>query len=128
MELGCAEAIKQSVIAGMGISLLAVQEVQSEVRAGLLKVLDVQGFPLKRHWNVVHRADRPLPPAARDFRQFLLTEAGAWLQHFAGIDDTYMDMDKRMSDDDDLSAMHVPPDLALRPLGSSASQRLPDKR
>ena len=85
MELGCAEAIKQSVIAGMGISLLAAQEVQSEVRAGLLKVLDVQGFPLKRHWHVVHRADRPLPPAARDFRQFLVTQAGAWLARFTGI-------------------------------------------
>lgn len=85
MELGCAEAIKQSVIAGMGISLLAAQEVQSEVRAGLLKVLDVQGFPLKRHWHVVHRADRPLPPAARDFQQFLVTQAGAWLARFTGI-------------------------------------------
>ena len=85
MELGCAEAIKQSVIAGMGISLLAAQEVQSEVRAGLLKVLDVQGFPLKRHWHVVHRVDRPLPPAARDFRQFLVTQAGAWLARFTGI-------------------------------------------
>lgn len=143
MELGCAEAIKQSVIAGMGISLLAVQEVQSEVRAGLLKVLDVQGFPLTRHWNVVHRADRPLPPAARDFRQFLLTEAGAWLQHFSGIDGIHVSMDKRLPDYDDLSdglgaghlgiggathPMHALPDLALRALAPSGSQCLPDKR
>ena len=86
MELGCAEAIKQCVIAGMGISLMSAQEVQSEVRAGQLKVLDVQGFPLKRHWHVVHRTDRPLPLAARDFRQFLLTDAGAWLEHFMGME------------------------------------------
>ncbi|CDG85321.1 LysR substrate-binding domain-containing protein [Janthinobacterium agaricidamnosum] len=131
MELGCAEAIKQSVIAGMGISLLAAQEVQSEVRAGLLKVLDVQGFPLKRHWNVVHRADRPLPPAARDFQQFLLTEAGAWLAHFTGIEGICRD--RPLHDDDDLGggmigAGDVPYDLALRPPAPLRGQSLPDKR
>jgi hypothetical protein len=93
MEIGCAEAIKQSVMAGMGISFLSAQAVQFEVRAGLLKVLDVQGFPLKRHWCVVHRADRHLPPAALDFRHFLLTEGGARLEQFTGIDKVHTGMD-----------------------------------
>jgi DNA-binding transcriptional LysR family regulator len=99
MEIGCAEAIKQSVMAGMGISFLSAQAVQSEVRAGLLKVLDVQGFPLKRHWCVVHRADRHLPPAALDFRQFLLAEGGARLEHFTGIDSVHTGMDLQPPDD-----------------------------
>jgi LysR family transcriptional regulator, low CO2-responsive transcriptional regulator len=93
MEIGCAEAIKQSVMAGMGISFLSSQAVQSELRVGLLKVLDVQGFPLKRHWCVVHRADRPLPPAALGFRQFLLSEGDARLAHFTGIDKVHTGMD-----------------------------------
>ena len=93
MEIGCTEAIKQSVMAGMGISFLSAQAVQSELRAGLLNVLDVQGFPLKRHWCVVHRADRNLPPAALAFRQFLLTEGGARLEHFTGMDKVQMDID-----------------------------------
>jgi len=99
MEIGCAEAIKQSVMAGMGISFLSAQAVQSEVRAGLLKVLDVQGFPLKRHWCAVHRADRHLPPAALDFRQFLLAEGGARLEHFTGIDKVHTGMDIPRPDD-----------------------------
>jgi DNA-binding transcriptional LysR family regulator len=99
MEIGCAEAIKQSVMAGMGISFLSAQAVQSEVRAGLLTVLDVQGFPLKRHWCVVHRADRHLPPAALDFRQFLLTEGGARLEQFTGIDKVHTGMDLLPPDD-----------------------------
>jgi DNA-binding transcriptional LysR family regulator len=93
MEIGCEEAIKQSVMAGMGISFLSTQAVQSEVRAGLLKVLDVQGFPLKRHWCVAHRTDRPLPPAARDFRQFLLTEGGRRLEDFTRIESVHTGMD-----------------------------------
>jgi DNA-binding transcriptional LysR family regulator len=85
MELGCAEAVKQSVIAGIGVTLISSLEVQSELRAGTLAVLDVQGFPLARHWHVVHRVDRPLPSVAQDFRQFLLTDAPAWLAHGAKI-------------------------------------------
>ncbi len=92
MEIGCAEAIKQSVMAGMGISLLPAQTVQSELRAGRLAVLDVQGFPRRRHWCVVHRADRHLPPEAVHFRQFLLAEGGARLAHFTGIDRVQTDM------------------------------------
>jgi DNA-binding transcriptional LysR family regulator len=84
MELGYSEAIKQSVIAGLGVGLLSMHEVEAEVRAGRLQVLDVQDFPLKRSWHVVHCGDRPLPPAARDFRQFLLTEAGAGLVSLTG--------------------------------------------
>ena len=91
MELGCAEAVKQSVIAGIGITLLSALEVQSELRAGTMVALDVQGFPLQRHWHVVHRVDRPLPPVAQDFRQFLLTDAPAWLAHCTEIAPTSAD-------------------------------------
>ena len=86
MELGCAEAVKQSVIAGIGVTILSALEVQAEVRAGTLAVLDVQGFPLQRHWHAVHRADRPLPAVTQDFRRFLLANAPASLDQCTEID------------------------------------------
>ncbi|CAM2146320.1 LysR family transcriptional regulator, low CO2-responsive transcriptional regulator [Pararobbsia alpina] len=92
MEIGCAEAIKHSVMADIGISFLPAQTIQSEVRAGLLKVLDVQGFPVRRHWCLVHRADRHLPPGALDFREFLLAEGKDRLAHFTGIDNVHTGM------------------------------------
>lgn len=79
MELGCSEAIKQSVMAGIGISLLAATEVQAEVRAGQLSVLAVPELALERQWHAVHCSDRPLPAPARAFRQFLLAEAAPQL-------------------------------------------------
>jgi DNA-binding transcriptional LysR family regulator len=85
MALGYSEAIKQSVMAGLGVGLLSIHEAEPEVRSGRLRLLDVQGFPLQRHWQVVHRSDRPLPPAARDFRQFLLTEGSARLLGLANL-------------------------------------------
>jgi DNA-binding transcriptional LysR family regulator len=132
MEIGCAEAIKQSVMAGMGISFLSAQAVQFEVRAGLLKVLDVQGFPLKRHWCVVHRADRHLPPAALDFRQFLLTEGGARLEQFTGIDKVHTGMDLLPPDDTAretraIAAPRARHEVALRTRALLRDDGLPDE-
>jgi LysR family transcriptional regulator, low CO2-responsive transcriptional regulator len=132
MEIGCAEAIKQSVMAGMGISFLSAQAVQFEVRAGLLKVLDVQGFPLKRHWCVVHRADRHLPPAALDFRQFLLTEGDARLEQFTGIDKVHTGMDLLPPDDTAretraIAAPRARHEVALRTRALLRDDGLPDE-
>ncbi|TFW24333.1 LysR family transcriptional regulator [Duganella callida] len=77
MELGAGEAVKQAVMAGMGISLLSAHDVEDELRDGRLRQLDVQGFPLIRHWHAVYCSDRPLPPVARAFQQFLLGETAA---------------------------------------------------
>lgn len=83
MSLGYSEAIKQSVIAGLGLGLLSICEAEHDIRAGRLSLLDVQGFPLRRQWQAVHCSHRPLPPVARDFLQFLLTEASARLPALA---------------------------------------------
>jgi LysR family transcriptional regulator, low CO2-responsive transcriptional regulator len=132
MEIGCAEAIKQSVMAGMGISFLSAQAVQFEVRAGLLKVLDVQGFPLKRHWCVVHRADRHLPPAALDFRHFLLTEGDARLEQFTGIDKVHTGMELLPPDDTAretraIAAPRARHEVALRTRALLRDDGLPDE-
>jgi DNA-binding transcriptional LysR family regulator len=100
MEIGCAEAVKQAVVAGMGISILSAHTVQPEVRSGLLKVLDVQDLPLKRHWHVAHREDRHLPPPALDFWQFLISEGGTRLEHFTGIDRLHTGVEVQRSDHD----------------------------
>ncbi len=68
------EAIKQAVQAQMGLAVVSLHTVQLEVQAGHLAVLDVQGFPLLRHWFVVHRNQKRLTVAAQAFKQYLLAE------------------------------------------------------
>lgn len=72
MELGNSEAIKQGVMAGLGISVLSQHTVTLEVAAGALKVLDVKNFPLKGYWYVAHMAEKKLSLVARTFLEFLL--------------------------------------------------------
>ncbi len=75
IELGSSEAIKRGVMAGLGISLLSQHAVTFELAAGTIKILDVQDFPLKRHWYVAHLSDKKLSLVVRTFLDFLLMNA-----------------------------------------------------
>ncbi|GAC1626064.1 MAG: LysR family transcriptional regulator [Ktedonobacteraceae bacterium] len=72
LELGSIEAIKEGVVAGLGIAVLSRESVALEVAHGDLTLLDVQGFPLEREWHVVHLKGRRLSRAANKLREFLL--------------------------------------------------------
>lgn len=72
LELGSIEAIKESVIAGLGISVLALDSLTQEIARGDLVVLDVEGFPLQRHWYVVRLKGKRMSLAAEALRSFLL--------------------------------------------------------
>jgi len=75
MELGSSEAIKQGVMAGLGISVLSKPTLSLEVAAGAIKLLDVQGFPVTRYWYVVHLGEKKLTLVTKTFLEFLLTRA-----------------------------------------------------
>ncbi|TCJ12295.1 LysR family transcriptional regulator [Parasulfuritortus cantonensis] len=74
MELGSSEAIKQAVMAGLGISVLSKHNLAVELEAGLISVLDVEHFPLMRQWYAVHLKGKKLSNTARKFRDFLLRD------------------------------------------------------
>ncbi|MCB6176611.1 LysR family transcriptional regulator [Rhodobacter sp. Har01] len=67
MELGANEAIKQAVIAGLGIAVLSRSTALLELAQGHLVELDVTGFPLRRHWHVTWPRGKRLSIAARSF-------------------------------------------------------------
>ena len=75
MEMGTNEAIKQAVQAGMGLGILSLHSAELELETGRLAVLNVEHFPIVRHWYIVHRKSKRLSTAAQAFKQFLLTEA-----------------------------------------------------
>ncbi len=75
MEMETNEAIKQAVQAGMGLGILSLHSIELELETARLVVLDVEHFPLLRHWYVAHRSNKRLSAAALAFKAFLLTEA-----------------------------------------------------
>ncbi len=74
LELDDVEAIKQAVVAGLGVAFLSLHALRLELAAGEVAVLDAEGFPLRRQWYAVHRKGKHLSNAARGFLDFLLEE------------------------------------------------------
>jgi DNA-binding transcriptional LysR family regulator len=75
MEMSSNEAIKQAVQAGLGLGILSLQTLEMELALKRLTVLKVEGFPILRHWYIVHRADKRLSPVAQAFKEFVLPPA-----------------------------------------------------
>ena len=74
MELGSSEAIKQAVMAGLGISVLSEHNLRLELAHKHVEILDVKDFPLYYRWYAVHLRDKKLSFAAKSFLDFLLKQ------------------------------------------------------
>ncbi len=79
MEMTSNEAIKQAVEAGLGLGLVSIHTLELELETGRLVILDVEDFPILRHWYVVYRKGKRLAPIAQAFREFVHDEARSLL-------------------------------------------------
>jgi len=75
IEMSSNEAIKQAVEAGLGLGIVSIHTLELELETKRLTILDVDGFPIKRHWHIVQRSGKRLSPPAQTFKQFVLDEA-----------------------------------------------------
>jgi LysR family transcriptional regulator, low CO2-responsive transcriptional regulator len=83
LELGSNEAIKQAVAGGLGISVLSRHCMALEGQTGQIAILNVEGFPIPRHWHVVHPKGKHLSVVARTFFKYLQTDGKRVLQETA---------------------------------------------
>lgn len=67
MELGHTEAIKQAVMAGLGVAFVSVYTVRGELETGRLHQVRLRGLAIKRHFHVIHNEARALTARARAF-------------------------------------------------------------
>lgn len=74
MEMNENEAIKQAVQAGMGLGVVSIHTIELEIETNRLVILDVEDFPIMRHWYLVHRKEKRLSPITQTFKEFVLNE------------------------------------------------------
>ncbi len=74
VELSSNEAIKQAIAGELGISVLSQHALALEDSDGLLTILDVEGFPIQRHWYVIYPSGKQLSVAAQTFLDFAIAE------------------------------------------------------
>lgn len=80
LEMSSNEAIKHAVAAGFGLGIVSLHTIALELQNDYLTMLDVESFPILRHWHLVTRKRKTLSPVAQTFRTFLLEEAENYIQ------------------------------------------------
>jgi DNA-binding transcriptional LysR family regulator len=76
MELDSTEMMKRFVIAGLGVSFLAVSNCREEVASGRLHAISLAPEPMTRRLGLIYRRDKALSKAALGFIQVVMENVG----------------------------------------------------
>ena len=71
LEIGGAEALKQSVAAGLGIAVVSREAAADQIALGKLHIVPLTGIHMRRPFWMLHLENRPISPAATAFEAFL---------------------------------------------------------
>ena len=74
MELGSNEAIKQAILAGLGVSIMSRYTLGLDVENDRLATLDVKGLPVECHWYFVYPVGKQPTLVAQSFMEFVRKE------------------------------------------------------
>jgi len=80
MEMNRSEAIKQAVMAELGLGIVSLHTIEMELSLKRLVVLEVEGFPIKRQWHIVHREEKRFAAIPEAFKNFVLEQAETLLK------------------------------------------------
>ena len=75
MEMNRAEAIKQAVMAELGLGIVSLHTIEMELTLKRLVVLNVEDFPITRHWHIVHRRGKRFAAIPDAFKTFVQSNA-----------------------------------------------------
>jgi len=80
MEMNRSEAIKQAVMAELGLGIVSLHTLDMELTLKRLVVLDVEDFPIMRQWHIVHREGKRFSAIPEAFKEFVLKHAKDLIQ------------------------------------------------
>lgn len=70
-RLGSSTAIKEAVKAGVGISVISVRAIKTELKAGLISALRIKGIKMIRYFYLIWDNRRAQSPVAKAFIKFI---------------------------------------------------------
>lgn len=73
LELSSNEAIKQAVMANIGLSIVSLLSIKNELEQGDLTIIPVDGLPLTTQWKLIWLKSKTLTPIAEAFLEFVST-------------------------------------------------------
>ena len=82
MDMSNNRAIKHAAEEGLGLAIVSMHTLEVELKAKTLKIVNVKGFPIYRHWYVVQREGKRLSPIATVFRDYIMQNANELIEDF----------------------------------------------
>ncbi|MDQ6989499.1 MAG: LysR family transcriptional regulator [Mariprofundaceae bacterium] len=79
MEMSRSEAIKQAVMAELGLGIVSLHTIEMELALERLVVLEVEHFPVMRQWHIVYREGKRFAAIPEAFKTFVLEQAESLL-------------------------------------------------
>jgi DNA-binding transcriptional LysR family regulator len=70
MQMAGTEGVKRAVEAGLGVGMVSRYAIEPEIAAGVLRLVPIEGFELRRTMNLVSRAQQYFSPMGVKFREF----------------------------------------------------------
>jgi DNA-binding transcriptional LysR family regulator len=74
IQLTSNEAVKQSVLAGLGISIMPIIGLKNDLDLGKLKILEADGLPIVSNWRLIWLKGKKLSPVASSFLDYIKNE------------------------------------------------------
>lgn len=71
MQLVSNEAVKQAVRAGLGLSIMPLIGIRSELLLNNMMIIPIKGLPVVTQWNLAFRKEKALSPASQALIQFI---------------------------------------------------------
>jgi DNA-binding transcriptional LysR family regulator len=74
LELTTNEAIKQAVVADIGMSIVSLLSIKNELSQNELKIIPIKGLPLESQWKLIWLKKKNLSPVALAFLDYVKQE------------------------------------------------------
>jgi len=74
MELTSNEAVKQSLLAGLGYSIMPLIGIKNELHNNELKIISIKGLPIKTTWSLIWLKGKKHSPVSKSFLEYLQKE------------------------------------------------------
>jgi DNA-binding transcriptional LysR family regulator len=71
MELTSNEAVKQAILAGLGMSIMPVIGIRTELKLGMLEIIPVKVLPIRTNWSLIWPGGKKNSPVARAFLEYI---------------------------------------------------------
>jgi DNA-binding transcriptional LysR family regulator len=84
MEMSTNEAIKQAILAGLGISILSQYTLGLDTSQSRLTILNVEDFPINKNWQFVYPVGKQTSSVARAFMDLVRKNALTLVEEHVG--------------------------------------------